>query len=112
MGAALYSRAMIDRHAEKRRRVEDTVLRGPGKSDPALRQAAADSAHGPAPELPPELAALVDKVHRHAYQVTDQDLADLKTRYSDDQLFEIVVSAAVGAARARFEAGLRALEQA
>jgi alkylhydroperoxidase family enzyme len=99
---------MDDRHAAKRQRIEDLVLRGPGKSDPALRQLAADRSA----ELPRELAALIDKVHRHAYKVTDEDMADLKSRYNDDQLFEIVVSAALGAARERLAAGWRALEEA
>ena len=36
----------------------------------------------------------------------------LRGRYSEDQLFEVVVSAAFGAAEARLRAGLRALEDA
>lgn len=84
------------------------MLHGPGKTEATLRQAAATRSK----ELPAELAALVDKVHQHAYQVTDEDIAALKSRYSDDQLFEIVVSAALGAARARLLAGWRALEDA
>ncbi len=99
---------MDDRHADKRKLLEDCVLRGPGKSAPDLREAAARHS----PDLPPELAALIEKVHRHAYQVTDEDLTDLKSRYSDDQLFEIVVAAAVGAAGQRLAAGWRALEDA
>jgi len=56
--------------------------------------------------------ALVDKIHRHAYKVTDDDLARLRPAYSDDELFEVVVSAALGAARQRLFAGLSALENA
>jgi alkylhydroperoxidase family enzyme len=62
--------------------------------------------------VPPDLQALVDKVHRHAYKVTDEDFARLRTTYSDDELFEVVVSAALGAARQRLFAGLSALENA
>ena len=61
---------------------------------------------------PPELARLVDKIRAHAYKVTGQDLDALRDRFSEDQLFEIVVAAAFGAAEARLQAGRRALEQA
>lgn len=96
-----------DPHAPLRDRALRRVLEGPGDSDPAIRQAAADGRN-----VPPELAVLVDKIHRHAYKVTDDDLARLRATYSDDQLFEIVVSAALGAARHRLFAGLAALEKA
>lgn len=96
-----------DPHAELRDRVHRSVLDGPGHADPALRRAAADGAG-----LPAELQGLVDKIRHHAYTVTDEDLARLKTAYDDDQLFEIVVSAALGASRTRLAAGLAALEQA
>ena len=97
----------IDPHASIRDRVFASVFEGPGESDPALRQAAA---HGR--NVPSELMALVDKIHRHAYKVTDDDLAHLRATYSEDQLFEIVVSAALGASRQRLCAGLAALEKA
>jgi alkylhydroperoxidase family enzyme len=42
--------------------------------------------------------------------VTDQDLDALRDRYSEDQLFEIIVTAAFGAARDRLEAAHRALK--
>jgi alkylhydroperoxidase family enzyme len=96
-----------DPHAELRDRAFRSVFDGPGESDPAVRRAAADGTGVPA-----ELQALVDKIHRHAYTVTDEDLARLGARYSDDQLFEIVVSAALGASRTRLFAGLAALEKA
>lgn len=98
---------MDQRHRSLWQAVEDSVLRGDGHTAPALRQAAAACA-----ELPPDLAALVDKIHRHAYRVTDEDLAALRARHSEDELFEIIVAAALGAAAARLHAGLRALEQA
>ena len=82
------------------------VVRGPGTTSAELRAAVA---HGEPPE---ELRALVDKVRRRAYAVTDDDVAALRTKYSEDQLFEIIVAAALGAADARLAAGLRALEGA
>jgi alkylhydroperoxidase family enzyme len=44
--------------------------------------------------------------------VTDDDLAALRARYSEDQIFELVVAAALGAAETRLRAGMRALEEA
>ena len=61
---------------------------------------------------PAELRPLVDKVHQHAYQVTDQEIAALRKKYSDDELFEVIVAAATGAAGERLDAALRALEEA
>ena len=98
---------MTDPHAQLRNDVWQQVLDGPGEVESRLRHAAADGAG-----LPSELASLVGKIHAHAYKVTDEDLATLATKYDDDQLFEIVVSAALGASRKRLLAGLRALEEA
>jgi alkylhydroperoxidase family enzyme len=95
-----------DPHAALRDRVLATVLEGPGETDPATRQAAAAGVGVPA-----DLQALVEKIHRHAYKVTDEDIARLQATYSDDRLFEIIVSAAVGASRARLAAGLQALNE-
>ena len=98
---------MTDRHAQLRDAVLAQVLTSPGETDPALRQAAANNAG-----LPEELRALVAKVHAHAYKVSDADIARLQSTYGDDKLFEIVVSAALGASRKRLMAGLDALAKA
>jgi alkylhydroperoxidase family enzyme len=96
-----------DPHATLRDRVLDRVLSGPGVAEPALRRAAAAGAG-----LPGDLQALVEAIELHAYRVTDEDLTRLRASYDDDQLFEIVVSAALGASRRRLAAGLAALERA
>jgi hypothetical protein len=96
-----------DPHAGLRDRVLDGVLEGPGKCDPEIRQAAAAGVGAPA-----NLQPLVDKIHRHAYKVTDDDIAVAQVRYDDDQMFEIVVSAALGASHQRLLAGLKALNEA
>jgi hypothetical protein len=59
-----------------------------------------------------DLKGLVEKIHRHPHRVTDEEVAGLQGKYGDDRLFEIIVSAAVGASRQRLMAGLRALEEA
>jgi hypothetical protein len=98
---------MSDRLSELRRRLEESVWRGRAEVPSSLRQAAATRG-----DLPAELATLIDKVHRHAHKVTDDDVAALRGRYSDDALYEIIVSAAVGAAARCLDAGLRALDAA
>lgn len=98
---------MNDPHATLRDELLHQVLNGPGETDPALRNAAADGRG-----LPPDLQPLVDKIHGHAYTVTDADIARVQPAYGDDRLFEVVVSAALGASRKRLVAGLRALEDA
>lgn len=96
-----------DPHATLRDRVLEIVLRGNGSSDAAVRRAAADGSGVPA-----DLQPLIDKIHNHAYKVTDTDIAQLQAKYGDDRLFEIIVSAALGASRRRLLAGLEALDDA
>lgn len=55
---------------------------------------------------------LVEKIRSRAYTVTDHDLDALRSRYTEEQLFEIIVAAAFGAARERLTAARRALEEA
>jgi len=98
--------AVTDPHASLRDRVLNRVLLGAGEVDPSLRQAVAGGKG-----VPPDLQALVDKMHRHAYKVTDADIAAAQAKYGEDPMFEIVVSAALGAANQRLQAGLRALNE-
>lgn len=61
--------------------------------------------------IPPELEAYVRKVTLYAYKVTDEDIAQLKALgFTEDDLFEITLSAALGAGRIRLECGLAALK--
>ena len=96
-----------DPYTALRNQVLDTVLRGRGESDPSVRSAAADGSGVPA-----DLQTLVAKIHAHAYRVTDEDVARAQAKYGDDQMFEIIVSAALGASRNRLNAGLAALDKA
>ena len=59
---------------------------------------------------PPEFAAYLEKVRNAAYTVTDADVQALKDAgYSDDEIFEQTVAAAVGAGFHRLEKGLACL---
>ena len=96
-----------DPHADLRDRVLRRVLEGVGETNPAIRNAVADRRN-----VPSDLQTLVDKIHQRAYTVTDDDITRLQAEYNDDQLFEIIVSAALGASRQRLMAGLAALDEA
>ena len=127
------------RYAALIERLVESVLAGPGHAASELRRAVFARAFGPHPLTPspsgrggttlplssplsgtergtggediaPDLAGYVDKVALHAYKVSDEDLAALKRAgNSDDLLFEVTVSAALGAAVGRLERGLSAL---
>ena len=67
------------------------ILEGDGQASRAQRRAAFDNAR-----LAKPLNPLVDKVAKHAYHVTDQDVAAARASgLSNDQIFEIVVCAAL-----------------
>jgi alkylhydroperoxidase family enzyme len=64
----------------------------------------------PERSTPPELEAYVQKVRLHAYRVTDREVEELKAAgWSEDELFEHTVSAAVAAGLERLDAAKRAL---
>jgi hypothetical protein len=53
--------------------------------------------------------SLVDTIARHAYRVTDDQLAALRAGHSEDELFDVIVAAAVGAGVERRKLGLDAI---
>ncbi len=84
------------------------VLKGKGFSPEAQRQAAFDNAGLPGP-----VKSLVDKVANRAYQITDKDIDTVRTSgVSEDQIFELVICAAVGEASRQYINGLSALAEA
>ena len=61
-------------------------------------------------EAPADLGAYLDKVRRHAYRITDEDVQTMKEAgHSEDEIFEHTVSAAVTAGLERLDSGLRTL---
>jgi len=59
---------------------------------------------------PAELSGYLEKVRLHAYKVTDRDVDELKAAgFSEDEIFEHTVSAAVAAGLERLDAGLGTL---
>jgi hypothetical protein len=82
------------------------ILEGDGRASYAQRRAAFNNMG-----LPDPLNRLIDKVAKRAYMVTDEDVAAAKASgLSEDQIFEIVVCAAIGQATRQYDAALAALE--
>lgn len=106
------------RFATEVARLREAVLTGPGASSAELRRAVARragelAAGEPRTPVPADAAAYVDKVALHAYKVVDADVEALRQAgYSEDEIFELTVAAALGAALERLDAGLRALREA
>jgi hypothetical protein len=84
------------------------ILEGAGKAPTAERLAAFNDSGFAEP-----VGTLVDKVARHAYRVTDEDIAAVRVSgLSEDQVFEIVVCAAIGQAARQYDTALAALDAA
>jgi len=84
------------------------ILEGEGTASHAQRRAAFDNAG-----LSEPLGALIAKVAKHAYQVTDDDVAAVRASgLSEDQVFEIVVCAAIGQATRQHDTAMAALDAA
>jgi hypothetical protein len=90
------------------RALVDRVLNGEGRTSREQRARAFGNADVPAP-----VHDLIGKVATNPAQVTDADFAAAKVSgFSEDQLFELVISAAVGQSARLYEAGLTALAEA
>jgi alkylhydroperoxidase family enzyme len=93
---------------QARRDLVARILRGTGRASQAERQAAFDNAGVAEP-----LRALVDKVARQAHRVTDEDIASARRAgFTEDQLFELIVCAAIGQATRQYDSAARALDSA
>lgn len=86
----------------------DRVLRGPGTATPEARRAAFDN-----DRVDERARALIDTVARNAWKVTDHDVAAPKAAgMSEDEIFELVVCAAIGQSTRQLEAAFAAVDAA
>ena len=91
---------------QARKALARRILEGAGKASPSERRAAFNNSG-----LAEPLGALVDKVARHAYRVTDEDIIAARVSgLSEDQVFEIVVCAAIGQATRQYDTAIAALD--
>ncbi|HEU4713250.1 MAG TPA: hypothetical protein VFS76_16880 [Pyrinomonadaceae bacterium] len=94
-----------DPYANKLEQLRYAVLSGPGSLAPDIRQSISEGDYGSSP-----LGAFAKKVADHAFMVNDDDIRELhRAHYSDDQIFEAAVSAALGAGLYRLECVLMVL---
>jgi hypothetical protein len=97
---------------EKKRTTPTTVvsrvLEGDGKTVRAERRAVFENEG-----LAEPLRTLIGKVARQPTRITNQDIVAVKASgKSEDQIFELVICAAVGQAMRQYEAALVALDEA
>ena len=97
---------LIDRFVALRDATAAALIEAPGDVPPEVRRAIAFGTP------PADLAELVQKIRSNAWSVTDADVDALRARYSEDELFEVIVAAAVGAAEHRLQRALAAVEGA
>lgn len=100
--------AMSETVTRYRTAVVERVLRGQGVATQDARQAAFTNR-----DVPDAARALVDKIARNAWKVTDEDVAAAKAAgVSEDEIFELAVAAALGQATRQLDAALAALDEA
>lgn len=87
------------------------VLDGPGKTDRAIRQAAAErAAGGPAMEAPYD--DLARQIGEFAAGVTDEQVMSVVQAIgSEKAAFEVIVAAALGAGLLRWQRALKVLDE-
>lgn len=88
--------------------VVERVQSGDGHARMADRRAAFANV-----DVPAGARALIDKVAKTAWKVTDEDVAAAKAAgVTEDQVFELAVCAAIGQASRQFDSAMAALDQA
>ncbi len=98
----------VDKKRAAHRALVDRVLNGEGRAS-AEQRARAFGNDG----LSPPLDTLIGKVALRPAQVTEADFAAAKASgCSEDQLFELVICAAVGHSARLYDTGLAALTEA
>jgi hypothetical protein len=90
------------------RALEDRILHGAGRASPEQRARAFRNAG-----LAAALDELAGKVATRPTQITDADFAAARAAgWTEDELFELVICAAVGQSARLYDAGLAALADA
>jgi hypothetical protein len=104
------------RRAREKREVDIThlgkvpvarIFEGDGRASHAQRAAFYEAG------LVEPVKSLIDKVARHTYKVTDEDIAVARASgLSEDQIFELVVCAVIGQPTRQYDAALAVLVEA
>jgi hypothetical protein len=100
--------SMEDKKRMAHRTLLIRVLEGDGRAPRETRRAAFENVG-----LAEPLRTLINKVAWQPTRVTDEDIAAvLASGKSEDEIFELVVCAAIGAATRQYEAAFQALDEA
>lgn len=84
------------------------ILEGKGTASSEERHAAFEN-----DGLTEPLSIVIDKVARNAYKITEKDIMELKVSgISEDQIFELVICAAVGQATRQYHNAMKSLVEA
>jgi hypothetical protein len=103
-----YRERMSDAASRFREAVVERAVHGPGAASREARRAAFDNAG-----VDTRARDLVDTVARHAWKVTDADVAaTMGAGLSEDEIFELAVCAALGHSTRQLRAALAALDAA
>jgi alkylhydroperoxidase family enzyme len=107
---------MADQFQSQLNQLSEAVLMSTGGTTSELRSkivawaAQLDAAPDAPSDLPETIRNYVKKVVLYAYKTTDADVQQLKdSGYSEDAIFEITVTAALGAGLKRLNTGLALL---
>lgn len=98
---------MSDAAAKHRKLAVERVQSGDGHASAADRRAAFANQN-----VPDSARALIDKIAKTAWKVTDEDVAAAKQHHTEDQLFELAVCAAMGQATRQLDAAMAVLDEA
>ena len=99
-------------HRDRAEALRAAVSGEAGVTEASLRTAVAAAAAGGPPTVDPP-CAVAQRIGEASYQVTDAEVdAVRRSAGSDKAAFEIIMSACVGAGLARWDAAVRAIEEA
>ena len=99
---------MSDKTRALRESVVERAVRGDGVAPASSRRAAFDNRN-----VDERARALIDKVARHAWEVTAADIGAVTAAgVREDEVFEFVICAALGQATRQLDAALAALDLA
>jgi alkylhydroperoxidase/carboxymuconolactone decarboxylase family protein YurZ len=96
----------MSKFTKARNALTTRILEGAGKAPPAQRRAAFENTG-----LAEPLRTLIHKVAHHAHKIVDADIAAVRqSGLGEDEIFELVVCAAVGQASRQYDTAMAALE--
>lgn len=96
---------MRGRYSDLIERLVHVLVRTAGETDSTVREAALRGV-----AVPDSIQPYLDKVRSHAYRITDADVRTLREAgWSEDAIFELTLSAALGSALLRLDRGMAAL---